>query len=1068
MMAVAPPQSLLAAANQALQAGKFSSAMEGYVTAMLQMPEIGETLAANVAQTRRKYLASRSKADKLHVVTCGWSLTHNAAGRVHTLAQIYQEFAEVEIIGCIFSNWGREVWEPMSGSSIPIHTILVEDPNCIIEQALLLVAAHPAEIVHLSKPRAPNIIFGILYKLLWGARVIFDIDDEELAFVQAETPLSVRDYLALHSLLPPFEQITQSDWTRLAVGLTAAFDGITVANAALQQRYGGQIIGHARDPKNLTPTSALRHASRQALGIRSEQKVVLFSGTPRPHKGLIEIAEAIQSLNRPDIIFVIVGSFGQNDLGFKAKLQAVTGVNYLFLENQPLNALPSTLAIADCCVLFQNTQSLCATFQTPAKLSDALAMRIPIIATATPALGAPIAAGAILPATPYDLAQQLATTLNQPNTTQIDAGYHYFTEHLSIGANAKRLHCIINSTHVGELSQVLNSICNGLAHKAPILGQLLLLQKAPIGKLVIAVHVYYPEIWPEIALRLKALDHTFVLDITTPPEQAAGVEQTVKLDFPAARIHVTPNQGMDILPFLSLVPLWQKENVLAVCKLHTKKGDNGAVATQWRKHLIDTLIGHPGIPNQMVRAFTEHPHLSLVGSADLYLSGQRLIFENEPTLQQLNHELNQNRLPEVDWGFFAGTMFWVRPSTLHNLARLASRLDLGVRHNYSKDGQFEHALERVFGLIPLHINGQIGLLHGKINRTKVPELQIVEVMDPANHQLINPTNATRAVCQTLVCVDWSELRNKPRKPDLVSIIIPIFNQPELTAACIASVYQYTNTDLFELILVDNGSETPTQTQLQSLARQHPNLKLIRNAENLNFANGCNLGFAASRGGIVIFLNNDTTVTPDWLTPIVGALCRPDIAVVQPKLLYPDGRIQCTGVVFSAKSPLGYPIYAGMPNKHPWAHSSRSYQAVTGACMALRASDFSELQGFDPIYINGQEDIDLCLRLNQRYGSHCGWVATDSTVIHHEGRTTGRYVHVETNRRSYVKRWQRKVKADDLDYYLEDGFSVIAYQPDAPKNLPAALQVYRPHLTQINSHRQDLRHEVTGANAAQIF
>ena len=474
-MAAVPPQSLLAAANHALRAGEFSAAMVGYVDAMLQMPEIGVTLAASVAHTRQKYLASRRTAAKPQVVTCGWSLTHNAAGRAHTLAQIYQEFAEVEIIGCIFSHWGREVWEPMRGSPIPIHTMLIEDPNRIIEQALLLVAAHPAEIVHLSKPRAPNIIFGILYKLLWGARVIFDIDDEELAFVQAETPLAINDYLALHSLLPPFDQVTQADWTRLAVGLTGAFDAITVANAALQERYGGQIIGHARDPKCLSPSPALRQASRQALGISPEQKVVLFFGTPRPHKGLLEVAGAIQSLKRTDVLFAIVGSFSQIYRGFKEKLQAVTGVNYLFLENQPLNALPRTLAIADCCVLFQDTQNLCATFQTPAKLSDALAMRIPIIATATPALGDPIAAGAILPATANNLSQQLATTLGHPNATQIDAGYHYFTEHLSIAANAKRLQRLINSTQASGLSAALNPVCKALAQHAPIL-ELLQLQ----------------------------------------------------------------------------------------------------------------------------------------------------------------------------------------------------------------------------------------------------------------------------------------------------------------------------------------------------------------------------------------------------------------------------------------------------------------------------------------------------------------------------------------------------------------------------------------------------------------
>lgn len=1059
MMPVTQPQSHLAAANQALRSGEFSAAMVGHVAAMQQMPEIGATLALNVARTRRNYLASRRSADKPHVVTCGWSLSHNAAGRVHTIAQIYQEFAEVEIIGCIFPNLGREIWEPLRGSPIPIHPILVEDPNQIIHQALSLVAAHPADIVHLSKPRAPNILFGTLYKILWGAEVILDIDDEELAFVQAETPLLTTEYLAQHYALPTLDQITQTDWTRLAVGLTDAFDAITVSNAALQERYGGQIIGHARNPKSLTPSPALRQASRQALGIRPEQKVVLFSGTPRPHKGLLEVAGAIQSLKRPDILFVIAGSFGQNHLGFKAKIQAVTGVNYLFLENQPLNALPRTLSIADCCVLFQDTQNRCATFQTPAKLSDALGMRIPVIATATPALANPIAAGAILPATTDNLARQLTITLDQPNTIQIDAGQRYFSENLSLAANAQRLQHLISDTQAGVLSPTLKRICRELARHAPVLNQLQPPQPSHHGKLAIAVHVYYPEIWPEIAQRLKALDQPFVLDITTPPDLANAVEEAVKQDFPAARIHPTPNQGMDILPFLSLVPLWQYEGILAVCKLHTKKGDDDGIAIQWRKHLLDMLVGHPDIPAQIARAFTENPQLSLVGPAALYLSGQRLMYNNQAALEQLNQTLHHSPLPQSDWGFFAGTMFWARPDALAPLAKhagLATRTAPDNPHQYAKDGQREHALERLFGLIPHYFesgDGQIGLLHALISRTEPPAIQIIEAQTPTARQHIQPGHATQAVRDTLARIDWPAQQSKQRHSKLVSIIIPIYNQPELTAACVASLYQHTDTKSFELILVDNGSDRLTQALLQELTHRHPNVRQLRNPENRNFATGCNQGFAASQGDFVVFLNNDTTVTQGWLPPLVEALHRPDVAAVQPKLLYPDGTIQCIGVVFSAKSPLGYPIYAGMQPKHPWANHSRRYQAVTGACMGLRAHDFAKLQGFDPIYINGQEDIDLCLRLNDHYKNATGWVTTDSLVIHHESKTPNRFHHVAHNRRTYVRRWAGRVMADDQDYYSADGFTVTCYQADSPHALPSDLLVYRAQIAATSPPRR---------------
>jgi GT2 family glycosyltransferase len=128
------------------------------------------------------------------------------------------------------------------------------------------------------------------------------------------------------------------------------------------------------------------------------------------------------------------------------------------------------------------------------------------------------------------------------------------------------------------------------------------------------------------------------------------------------------------------------------------------------------------------------------------------------------------------------------------------------------------------------------------------------------------------------------------------------------------------------------------------------------------------------------------------------------AHAQPKLFCPDGSIQCIGVIFSEKSPLGYPIYAGLQPEPHWANRSRADQVATGACMALRASDFADLEDFEPIYINGQEDIDLCLRPNKRHGRPSCWVATESTVTHHESKTPNRFKHVESNRNAYVCHW----------------------------------------------------------------
>lgn len=461
--------SIIATANQAFQKGETAAAMAGYVSALLNMPELGETIAGNIARTKQRHLNTRSADKPLKAIVCGWELAHNAAGRAYTLADIYREItSDVQIIGSIFPRWGRDVWEPIRDSSIPIHAFVVEQPDRFIEQAITLVATHPADVVHLSKPRAPNIFFGIFYKLFWGAKVIVDIDEEELVFVKADTPVTIAEYLKGYSELPPLDQLADNHWTRIAVGLVGEFDAVTVSNAALQSRYGGTIIGHARDPRVLKPSPELRQKSRAALGIQPHQKVVLFSGTPRPHKGLLEVALAIQALKRDDIIFMVAGSFGEKYMPFKAKLQAISGVSYMFLENQPLSALANTLAIADCCVFLQDASHPTSAYQIPAKLSDALAMRVPVIVSQTKALEEPIAAGAVIPTTASNLHYTLVATLEQPGHELLDAGHQYFLEYLSLGTTKQRMSKVISCDNgkllTLELKKILTSITNMRLH----------------------------------------------------------------------------------------------------------------------------------------------------------------------------------------------------------------------------------------------------------------------------------------------------------------------------------------------------------------------------------------------------------------------------------------------------------------------------------------------------------------------------------------------------------------------------------------------------------------------------
>ena len=88
-----------------------------------------------------------------------------------------------------------------------------------------LVLQNPADIVHLSKPRLPAVLLGSLYKWLWGATVLMDIDDEELCFVGEREPINLEAFNAKCDGPPEVSNLMGPLWTRLAVNLGQRFDG---------------------------------------------------------------------------------------------------------------------------------------------------------------------------------------------------------------------------------------------------------------------------------------------------------------------------------------------------------------------------------------------------------------------------------------------------------------------------------------------------------------------------------------------------------------------------------------------------------------------------------------------------------------------------------------------------------------------------------------------------------------------------------------------------------------------------------------------------------------------------
>ena len=256
-----------------------------------------------------------------------------------------------------------------------------------------------------------------------------------------------------------------------------------------------------------------------------------------------------------------------------------------------------------------------------------------------------------------------------------------------------------------------------------------------------------------------------------------------------------------------------------------------------------------------------------------------------------------------------------------------------------------------------------------------------------------------------------------------SIIIPVFNQAALTQQCLQALFEQT---IGEVIVVDDGSTDATPQILESFRDR---IRVIRHSENKGFAAACNDGAAEASSPYLVFLNNDTIPEPGWLEALEHyADGHPRAAVVGSKLLYPDRRVQHAGVVVCQDR---YPrhLYSGFPADYPAVARSRQFQIVTGACMLVRRGVFEEAQGFDPLFRNGFEDVDLCLRLGA-IGQEIHYCA-ESVLLHYESVSPGRFKWDGANVALYRQRWFERVQPDDLSYYLNDGLMRLRYEGRYP-------------------------------------
>ena len=196
----------------------------------------------------------------------------------------------------------------------------------------------------------------------------------------------------------------------------------------------------------------------------------------------------------------------------------------------------------------------------------------------------------------------------------------------------------------------------------------------------------------------------------------------------------------------------------------------------------------------------------------------------------------------------------------------------------------------------------------------------------------------------------------------IAIILLNWNGYDDTSDCIRSLSGI-NYDNYEIVVVDNGSVDGSPDRL---ANEFPRVKLIRNKENLGFAEGNNVGMRyalANNFDYVLILNNDTVVEPNFLAILINeAESKKDIGVVGPKIVYYDDPkiIWFGGGAINKYTSRNINIGLDEPDRGQF-DGTKEAEFVTGCAMLVKAEALKRAGLFDPDFFNCMEDLDLACR-----------------------------------------------------------------------------------------------------------
>ena len=203
----------------------------------------------------------------------------------------------------------------------------------------------------------------------------------------------------------------------------------------------------------------------------------------------------------------------------------------------------------------------------------------------------------------------------------------------------------------------------------------------------------------------------------------------------------------------------------------------------------------------------------------------------------------------------------------------------------------------------------------------------------------------------------------------VAVVILNWNGAELLRRFLPSVCSHTNTEIADVIVVDNGSD---DNSVQIIKQEFPQVRTLLFPKNYGFAEGYNRALDALDYEYAVLLNSDVETSPHWLEPLLDFVEKnPDVAACQPKIrsLREREKFEYAGAAGGFIDRYGYPfcrgrVFGTIEDDHgQYDDKPCDIFWASGAALFVRTEVYRKVGGLDPLFFAHMEEIDLCWRIH---------------------------------------------------------------------------------------------------------